>query len=201
MPFCTMQPAVIALTTAKRLIVVRGAVQAANYTIQTNGGSPQITLIGQATGSIVGGLYSALVVDAADVYARDISLRVSATVGVVAQNAALLRLDHVSVDNNTGGGILVDGAGFEIRNSQITSNGPGDIGGFPWGGIRVQNIQGPSLLELVTVQNNNQVGISCSAAVTGNGVLASGNAGGVDVSPTCQITPCSPASATCGAQP
>jgi hypothetical protein len=196
-----MQPVAVALTTAKRLIVVRGAVQAANYTIQANSGSPQITLVGQTTGSIVGGLYSALVVDSADVYVRDIALRVSSPVGVVAQNGATLRMSHVTVENNTGGGILVDGAGFEIRNTQITSNGPGDIGGFPWGGIRVQNIQGPSLLELVTVQDNNQVGISCSAAITGNGVFASGNAGGVQASPTCQVTLCSPAGPGCGAQP
>jgi hypothetical protein len=201
MPFCTMQPAVVSLTDGRRLIVVRGAVQAANYTIQTTAGSPQITLIGQATGSIVGGLYSALVVDSADVYVRDIALRVSSPAGVVARNNAVLRMRHVAVENNTGGGILVDGAGFEIRNTQITNNGPGDIGGFPWGGIRAQNIQGPALLDLVTVQNNNQVGISCSSAISGTGVLANNNAGGVDVSPTCLLSLCSPAGPTCGAQP
>ena len=159
LPFCTMQPAVIGLTAGKRVVIVRGAVQAANYTIQTGAGAQQITLIGQQSAAIVGGLYSALVVDAADLYARDIALRVSSPAGVIARNGAILRLSHSTVESNTGGGILVDGAGFEIRNTRVTDNGPGDIGGFPWGGIRVQNFQGPSLLELVTVDSNKQVGI------------------------------------------
>jgi hypothetical protein len=201
MPFCTVQPAVVSLGNGKRLIVVRGAVQAANYTIQTNAGSPQISIVGQQSAAIVGGLYSALVVDTSDVYVRDISLRVSSPAGVIARNGAILRLDHTVVENNPGGGILVDGANFEIRNTRVANNGPGDIGGFPWGGIRVQNVpaQGPGLLHLVTVEDNNQVGISCSDAVSNDGVLASGNAGGIQASQTCQITLCSPAGPTCGA--
>ena len=72
-----------------------------------------------------------------------------------------------------------------------------------WGGILIQNapLTAPTTLMRVTVQNNKQVGLACSAAVDGNGVLASGNTGGVDISPTCCITPCSPAGPLCGAGP
>jgi hypothetical protein len=203
LPFCTMQPAVIGLAGGKRLILVRGAVQAANYTIQTGAGAPQVTLVGQQTGAIVGGLYSALVVDTADIYARDIALRVSSPAGVIARNGATLRLENARVEDNPGGGILVDGAGFEIRNSTINRNGPATTGPTTWGGILVQNLPAgaPRELDLVTIQNNNQVGIACASDIQGNGVLASDNAGGVQASPTCQLTLCSPAGPDCGAQP
>jgi hypothetical protein len=203
MPFCSLQPAVVALTGTRRLIVIRGTVQASNYVIQGNPGASEITLIGQGSATIGGGAYSGVIVDGADVFARDIAFNVSLSPGIIARNGALLHLTHVVVDNNPGGGVLVDGAGFVIQNSTITRNGPATTGPTTWGGILVQNLPAaaPSQLDSVTVQNNNQVGISCSAAITGNNVLANGNAGGVDVSPTCQITTCSPAGPTCGAQP
>ncbi len=61
---------------------------------------------------------------------------------------------------------------------------------------------GAKSLQLVTVQNNKNTGITCSASsMTGaTGVLATGNTGS-DIAPACNFTSCSPASATCGAQP
>ena len=77
MPYCNMQPAVFALASSRRLIVVRGTVQASNYVIQAAPGSSQITIVGQQGASIAGGAYSALVIDGADIYARDIGFKVS----------------------------------------------------------------------------------------------------------------------------
>jgi hypothetical protein len=59
---------------------------------------------------------------------------------------------------------------------------------------------GPKSLRLVTVQNNNPVGVACTATITGTGVLSTGNTS-VDVTPACMITSCGAASTTCGAQP
>jgi hypothetical protein len=203
MPFCNVQPAVIALSSDRRVIIVRGTVQATNFVIQPGPGTAQISFVGQQAGAIAGGAFSALAIDGAAVFARDLTFKLSAAPAIVARNSSVLVLEHVLVDTNPGGGVLVDASAFEIRNTRVTSNGPGDIGGFPWGGIRAQNIpvQGPSLLQYVTVQNNNPIGISCSDRVMGTGVLASDNVGGVQASPACQLTLCSPAGPGCGAQP
>jgi len=104
------------------------------------------------------------------------------------------------VDGNKKGGVLIDGAAFDLRGSTIVGNGPGDIMGFPWGGIRIQNADGvaPATLDRLTIQNNNPVGLSCAGTVKGTGVLASANTS-VDIAPTCGITPCSLSGPTCGA--
>jgi hypothetical protein len=59
---------------------------------------------------------------------------------------------------------------------------------------------GPKQLYLVTVQNSLAPGIACSTAVTGTGVLASGNAS-VDIGPMCMFSSCGTAGPMCGSQP
>jgi hypothetical protein len=107
------------------------------------------------------------------------------------------------VDSCKGGGILLDGAAFEIDNTTITNNGPGQQGATPWGGILVNSLpaSGPANLDLVTIQNNNQIGLTCSGSISGVGVFASGDSGGVDVSQTCNVALCSPLGPACGAPP
>jgi hypothetical protein len=56
---------------------------------------------------------------------------------------------------------------------------------------------------LVTVQNNNPVGISCSATITGTGILATGNNNSTNAAyqiSGCGFTSCTAASTGCGAQ-
>jgi hypothetical protein len=102
-----------------------------------------------------------------------------------------------------GGGILLDGAAFDIENTTVTRNGPGQQP-VVWGGILVNSLpaNGPKLLKLATIQNNMATGLYCSAgaAVQSNGVFASANSS-LDVTTACNVTPCSPQSQTCGAQP
>jgi len=57
---------------------------------------------------------------------------------------------------------------------------------------------GPANLELVTIQNNNPVGLSCSDAVSATGVLATDNTS-INIATACRVTACSPAGPTCGA--
>jgi hypothetical protein len=106
----------------------------------------------------------------------------------------------VSVENNGGGGILLDGAAFEITDSKVTGNGPGSAGAITWGGLLVQSspATGPAKLDHLTVSGNNGPGVSCASAIEGTAVSASGNAA-ADIGPTCGITSCGAPSATCGA--
>jgi hypothetical protein len=123
--------------------------------------------------------------------------------GSQADTGAQLTMDHCTVSGNNKGGILADGANFDLKNVTVTANGPGDDMGTTRGGLRIKIVAGsvPKTLQCVTVQNNNNTEISCIAAISGTGVLASGNGGGVDVTTsTCGFSSCGAPSATCGAQ-
>jgi hypothetical protein len=199
-PLCSMNGVQLALGT-RTVVVVRGSSASANGAIGLSGGK-LVSIVGQTAGAITGTIAPALWVSG-DTYARDLKLTSMTTAVLANSSGATLRLNHVSVVNSPGGGILVDGAAFDIRNTIVTGNGPGMSGATVWGGILINNppAAGPSRLQLLTVQANNLVGIACSAQVTGTGVLASGNAGGVNIASACGFTSCGTASATCGAMP
>ena len=203
-PFCGMDPALTAAGATRDLILVRGTV-VNGTTSGFNCGTRQISIVGQMSATVSG--VPAIHVASGDLYVRAAKLSTGASIGCQADAGSILRLDHVLVTGNSAGGILLNGAAFDIENTTVTTNGPGtDSTGATWGGIRIVSppLSGPKMLNLVTVQNNNQVGVSCSASasVSGMGVLASGNAGGVDITTAnCGFSSCALASVTCGAQP
>jgi hypothetical protein len=132
-------------------------------------------------------------------FIRGIGFSSSASTGIRATGGTL-HLDTVTVDSCKKGGILLDGAAFDIRNTTVTNNSMGQQGATAWGGILVNALPatGPTQLGLVTIQNNKQIGLTCIGPISGIGVLSSGNTGG-DISTTCGITACSPAGPACGA--
>jgi hypothetical protein len=199
MPYCSMDPAVTAVGATRDLILVRGTVTSAATPI--SGASRQISIVGQLNAGIAGsdpGIH----LSAGDLYVRSVKLGPSPALGCQAEAGSTLRLDHVVVTNNSGGGVLIDGAAFDIENTTVTDNDSGTFGVANWGGILVNNppTGGPAKLQFVTIQNNKQVGVACSARVSGANVSASGNVGG-DISSTCGFSSCGTASVTCGAQP
>src|SRR5690606_10407880 len=102
------------------------------------------------------------------------------------------------VRDNTGGGVLIDGAAFTIKNTRVSGNGPGQFGPTSWGGILILDPSSGSGLERVSVVDNQGPGVSCAIPVEGIGVFATGNPV-ANIAPTCQITSCSPQGPTCGA--
>jgi hypothetical protein len=165
-------------------------------------GRANLTIVGQSNGLIAGGASPTFVISSGLVYARDVTLSSSAGTGITATGGEL-HLDTVVIDGCRGGGVLLDGAAFDIRNTTVSQNGPADDMGSSWGGVRIKNppTSGPAQLSLTTVQMNDGGGISCSAAIQGSGVLSVSNTNTpVQVSPTCGFTSCASASATCGAQ-
>jgi hypothetical protein len=204
-PFCNLGPAVIALSMARRVIVVRGTVDGTSIVIQGIPSSKQVSIIGQNDGLLGAPTTQQpiLHLTGGDVYFRDVTLKNSLDMGMVVDGGATLRLDGVTFDNNSKGGLLLDGSAFDIRNSVFTNNGPGTIGALAWGGILVQGAAapGPRSLAQVTITNNKPVGLSCSAAISGSGIYAAGNAGGVDVIPACSVMTCPQVGPGCGAPP
>jgi hypothetical protein len=189
----------------KRLLVISGSVAG---TIAWTLTGPQMTIVGQSTGTLTGtGSVATLHVTGGDIYIRNLTIT-GGSPGLWADTAAILRLDHVSVSNNTAGGILLDGAGFVIQDTTVNANGANTAGTVIFGGIGIQNTPAsaavPKSLALSTINGNQLVGVSCGTgaafAPTPTSVLASSNTGG-QVGGACGFTSCGSASTTCGAQP
>jgi hypothetical protein len=214
-PFCTARYAVTTAisTSGKDLVVMKGTL--ADFGIATP--SKTLTVVGQTATITPGGAGAdGIDITSGTVYLRNLTVQGVTTagsqtgVGINAQptpgSTVTLFMSGCKVTSNPGGGILLNGAAFDIENTTVTGNGPGTFNGLTsWGGVLINNppASGPMTLNLVTVQNNNGGGVSCSGAITGTGVWATGNTNTVNqIGATCGFTSCSTsdASATCGAQ-
>jgi hypothetical protein len=168
------------------------------------GGTSEVSLIGQQNAAIAAAAQPSAVQVAQGrrLYARDLSITAVLGVGIVTGSGSQLRLNHVTVSNSSKGGIQILGGAFDISNTTVTGNGPAFQDTTAWGGILVQfpPAAGPAKFNLVSVTNNKSVGVVCTGAVIGSGVLATGNAAG-DVIPSCGFSACATASPSCGAQP
>jgi parallel beta-helix repeat protein len=173
-----------------------------------------MTIVGQTSGTTVGTLTgpasttATIKVTGGDLYIRKLSVT-GGSPGIWATGGNVLRLDHSTVSNNTAGGILLDGAGFDIKNTTVNGNGA-NIAGLPFGGILIQNppsgASAPKSITLSTITANQQIGVDCASGTAAllnpvpTSALVSSNNGG-DIAGTCGFTSCGTASTTCGAQP
>jgi hypothetical protein len=193
----------VASLSGKNLVVVRQTVSGSLAWTLT--GLPQMTLVGQTTGTLSStGATATLHVTGGDLYIRNLSLT-GGSPGLWADGGAIVRLDHDTVSNNTAGGILLDGAGFDIKNTTVNNNGANTAGAAAFGGMRVQNsLTTPKVLALSTISGNQLLGVTCDASASlspsPTTVLVSGTTG-VDIASVCGFTSCGTASTTCGAQP
>jgi len=106
-----------------------------------------------------------------------------AATGLVVSGGRIF-LRGVSITNSAGG-ILINGAGFDIRNVQVKDNLSGTFGIATWGGILLNNPGTPKLLKNVQVTNNQDKGVVCSAPITLESVTATNNVSG-DIMPACR---------------
>jgi hypothetical protein len=213
-PVCSLQNGVgLARSgSTKPVVAIRGTLAAGSTNIAV---TAPLTIVGKNSAVLTPAATGADVIDitSGEIYLRNLSIQGTASpktgMGINASptsgNAVTLHMRDCRVTSNPGGGVFLNGAAFDIENSMITGNGAGQTtGGLVWGGIRVDSLpsSGPTILGLVTVQNNNAVGISCSGTITGTGVLASGNTS-ADIANSCGFTSCTPAldgGTGCGAQ-
>lgn len=195
-PFCGFDDSASALSPSRKVMVVRGLTSTLQQPLPASLG--QVSIVGQN-----GATLSGIRLVGGSLYVRNVTVSAGADMGISATSGATLQLDHVVVDSCAGGGILLNGAAFDIQNTTVTNNGPGQ-GTTLWGGILVQSLPSGATarLNLVTLEGNNPTGLWCQAGgIQGYGVLAADNSSGVDIGTSCNITGCSPAGASCGAQP
>jgi hypothetical protein len=210
MPLCTPQAAITELTASRRLLVIRGPAPVAGFTWTTGGA--QVSVIGQDEATVAPGIdRDGIVVAGGDLYVRNVSVSGGRRMGIVARNGATLRLEQVKVMDNrrpeseipvrpVAGGILIDGAAFDIENCLISGNGPGVDGDTFWGGIRVKAVSGNlRRLERVSVVDNLDTGVACATAISGTGVFSQ-NPGRGEITPDCDVRPCPSPSETCGSE-
>jgi hypothetical protein len=208
MPYCTAQTAVgVAKSAARPVVVVIG--QVGGFTVGAL--SSPLTIVGRSAVITPADYDDGIIITSGEIYLRALTVAGNPSgvtgVGVNAQAATgatvALNMDGCTIKDNPGGGVFLAGAAFDIRNSTVTGNGPGQtIGGTIWGGIRVDSLpaSGQTNLGLVTIQKNLATGLTCSTAIQGQGVLASGNTP-LDIATSCGVVSCATPASTCGAQP
>jgi hypothetical protein len=215
-PVCSAQAGVTIARTGstKSVVLIRGTLTPPSLGVTTTIAiSSPLTIVGKNNAVIVPASGAdAITITSGEIYLRNLTIQGTASpktgIGINAAptsgNAVTLHMDTCAVTNNPAGGILLNGAAFDIRNTTVTGNGANSAG---WGGIYVQSLpaSGPTTINLVSILNNQSLGLTCTGSIvstdTGSGVLATGNAGG-DVISSCGISAktCTAASTTCGAQ-
>jgi hypothetical protein len=208
-PYCTLQLAVMAANArAIPLLVLSGALTGGFTGVAL---SAPLTVVGKGAVITPAAGSDGIGIVAGDLTLRGIAVRGSAAspngiginAAVTSGNTLVVRMDTCAVTDNPGGGIFLNGAGFVIKNTTVSRNGPNPT---VWGGIAVQNppAAGPTTLSQVTISDNKQAGLVCSASLAagnaGSGVLATDNVGGINISSLCGVSSCSAGSAGCGAQ-
>jgi hypothetical protein len=209
MPYCTAQTAIgVAKSALKQVVVVMG--QVGGFSIGAL--SAPLTIVGKSAVISPADYADGISLTRGEIYLRGLNVAGNPSgvtgIGVNAQAATgstvLLHMDGCTVKDNPGGGILLAGASFDIRNSKVSGNGPAQTaGGTSWGGIRIESLPagGQASLNLVTIQKNLAPGLSCAGAIQGQGVLATDNAQ-PDIATSCgNVVSCGSPSPTCGAQP
>jgi len=207
-PYCSVQTGILAARSKSRsLVVLSGAFDGGFSGIVF---SSPLTVVGKAAVISPADQADGIGITSGEVYLRGIEVLGSAArqtgvginVQVTAGSAAILHMESCTISDNPGGGILLAGAAFDIKDTLVAGNGPGQTaGGTIFGGIRVESLPttGVTRLDRVTLQDNLAPGLSCAASIEGTGILASGNAA-LDIASSCGVAACSPAGATCGAQ-
>ncbi len=194
-PFCAFQSAVDAAKSGnKAVVVLKGpaAVDRASYN-----GSGKLAVIGKAEALISGGAGPGFHVSGGEVYLRGITVEASRP-GLQVTNGAKLSVEQATVINNPGGGVLADGGTLVVFNSLVSGNGPGFLGATAWGGVLLNAAGAGTRLERVSVLDNKNTGVACSAGDDAQGVRASGNVG-IEIAPACNFVSCGAAGPMCGA--
>jgi hypothetical protein len=202
-PYCTDQIGISsAKSKAKPLVVMTGSLTG-SFTVSP---TVPLTVVGKAAVITPTAFTDGVTVTSGEIYLRNLTVQGSAStstgIGISAGVGVTLHMDTCLVKNNPSGGILLNGASFDIKNTTITGNGPNNAGAS-WGGVYVQSLPagGSTNLDLVTVQGNVGGGLSCTGGIQGIGVLSTGNTSTTtQISTLCAVTACTTTSTTCGAQ-
>lgn len=234
-PYCTLQSGATVLASTRNVIIVVGPAND-QLTLATSGFSPVIIGRADSSmtpGSIPAIAGTAITVSSDNVAIRNLlvnvgtgtstkgilvkgngtklsltNVTVSLTngLGIDAEAGATLTMNRCTVSTNKGGGILLNGAAYDIEESTVTGNGPATLSAISWGGVLVNALptSGSTTLKSLTITNNLAAGLVCASSTasgTVDDVLVSNNTTGNVVNCGSGISTCGDAgTTTCGAQ-
>jgi hypothetical protein len=200
-PYCRSQDAVKDLS-SKTIIVIRGTIAVGgidiNSTTLASAKGPILIagLEGQQGPVIMPGSNDPAGIHVSgmfDVTVRDLKIANGNSTGIAADGNATIHVTRCYVEGNAGGGILLDGAGYEITNTIIAANSAVSTQGCgAWGGVCIRGTVptgAPSLFQNDTVASNAGPGVACMSAQTIGGSIVSGN-GTLDNSGCTVVTCC-----------
>jgi hypothetical protein len=209
-PFCSMQPVLGAIAKDRNIVIVTGGVSAGTWTYADQA-SGKLLIIGRTTpqqpaAKIASTSAPAFAMSSGDVTIRNLSFTSNLSPPCIQATGGTLTLGHVVVDSCMGGGILLNGAAFDVENTTLTNDGPTQTGPVSWGAIYVAALPPagkPAVLNQVTLLNDPPVAVACIDKVDGRNIAVSLMPGTLAFQSSCGITACGPADAgsTCGAQP
>ena len=182
-PYCRSQDGINAVTSSKRVVVMRGTVALGVWVASFSGSQ----VFGQNGATVTPGADIGVHISSGDVYIRGLTVQGSASAvnaGIVVDSGATVRLDRCIVTDNVGGLLVHNGAGFEVANSVFAANqaAVGDFGAF--GGVALGNTGTglPSRFWFNTVVDNQAQGVVCTTNTQSlDGVLLWMNTGGDQV--------------------
>lgn len=207
-PYCTAERGVRAANAkGKALVVLAGALSGGFSGIALDA---PLAVVGRNAVLNADDYADGIGITSGELYLRGITVAGSAAratgIGINAQATLgatlVLRLRDCTIRGNPGGGVLLAGAAFDIENSTVTGNGPGETAaGVTFGGIRIEGTPsaGPASIRRSTITDNLAPGLSCASAIQGTGVLATGNAVR-EIASSCALVSCGVPGPACGAE-
>jgi Right handed beta helix region len=182
-PFCQTSEAIAVALTAvppRRLIVLRGVGPHLAFAARITGA--EVSVIGEsgAGATIAPGAAVGIRLTLGELYLRNITVRGGLDVGIIAEGGSSIRINGCTIMENKGG-LLVNGAGFDIRNTVIANNLlttvpnsiPPNIG---YAGVFLRLApQRTASFQYNTIVNNEQVGLSCAEDYHPRGLLVFNN--------------------------
>ncbi len=134
-PFCSMEPVQYAISKNRFVVVVKGGVGAGTWTYADQA-MGNLLIVGQQSALIGSSGSPAFSMSAGNVTIRNVSFTSNLSMGIQA-TGGMITLDRVVVDSCKEGGILLNGAAFDIENSLVKNDGPAQTGPVSWAGIYV----------------------------------------------------------------
>ncbi|HVV51041.1 MAG TPA: hypothetical protein VHO06_15340 [Polyangia bacterium] len=199
-PFCSLQPVPTFVSSGRTLVVVDGSsgiVTGGTWSYADQCQPGQLSIVGQNNAKIGSVSTPVFSMGSGTVSIRSVTFSLSASLGINATGGTLT-LNDVTVDSCMGGGISLSGTTFHIENTTVTNDGPGANGTS--GGMNITTAGTGSTLDLVTIEDNKPIGISCDGPIDATGIYVMANTGG-QIATSCNLSSCPAPGSGCGAQP
>jgi hypothetical protein len=175
-PFCSPQDGIG--TGAKRVVLLRATAPLVSFEVALNPG--EISVISKDGAIIDHGAAIGIHLTRGQLYVRGVTVGAGSGSGVVADGGAVsvLRLDRCQI-LGSGGGLLINNAGFDIVNTVIANNNEALVppaGPTTYGGVYLRSAAGaPTNFRYNTIVGNQNIGLVCFGPYVTSSLIVANN--------------------------